>query len=37
MPRINIEEIKEELNKSGWVLVSETYQNLDTNMEYKCD
>ena len=37
MPRINIDEIKEELNKFNWTLVSETYQNLDTNMEYKCD
>ena len=37
MPKISIDEIKNSLAADQWVLVSETYQNLDSNLEYKCN
>jgi hypothetical protein len=36
MPRINIEDIKEVLQPDNWTLISDTYKNLDSNLEYKC-
>ena len=36
MGRISIESIKQELENDGWQLISTTYKNLDTNLEYKC-
>lgn len=36
MSRINIEEIRQQLLEDKWELISETYTNLDTNLEYKC-
>lgn len=37
MGRISIDEIKNSLSTDGWILISETYKNLDTNLEFKCD
>ena len=37
MARITIESINEELKETGWKCVSETYQNLDTPLEFECD
>ena len=37
MAKISIEEIKDTLALYNWELISEQYQNLDTNLEYKCD
>ena len=37
MARINIEDIKEALQPDKWILVSDTYKNLDTNLEFRCD
>ena len=37
MARITIESINEELKETGWKCISETYQNLDTPLEFKCD
>lgn len=37
MARITIEEIQSQLASDGWKLISETYQNLDSNLEFKCD
>ena len=37
MPRISIDTIKEEIQPDNWILVSETYKNLNTNLEFKCD
>lgn len=37
MGRISIDEIKNSLLADGWQLISETYKNLDTNLELKCD
>lgn len=37
MARINIEEIRTALKADKWTLISETYKNLDTNLEFKCD
>ena len=36
MPRISIDEIKSVLEPDGWTLISTTYKNLDSNLEYKC-
>lgn len=36
MPRIKIEDIIKEANNLNWKLVSETYKNLDTEMEFIC-
>ena len=36
MPKISIDEIKNGLSADGWTLISETYQNLDSNLEFKC-
>lgn len=37
MARITIDEIKEALKPDGWELLSETYKNLDTNLEFRCN
>lgn len=37
MARISIESIKKELETDNWQLISTTYKNLDTNLEYKCN
>ena len=37
MARISIDEIKNSISADGWTLISETYQNLDSNLEFKCD
>lgn len=37
MPKISIDEIKNSLAADQWVLISESYQNLDSNLEYKCN
>lgn len=37
MGRINIDEIKSNLSSDGWTLISSTYKNLDSNLEFKCD
>ena len=37
MARITIESINEELKETGWKCISETYQNLDTPLEFECD
>ena len=36
MARISIEQIKKEAEDRNWSLVSETYKNLDTEIEFKC-
>lgn len=37
MPRkITLEEIKDCIQVDGWQLISETYRNLDENLEFKC-
>lgn len=36
MARINIEQIRNEAKELGWTLVSETYKNLDTEIEFIC-
>ncbi|MBQ6628120.1 MAG: hypothetical protein IJH65_04810 [Methanobrevibacter sp.] len=36
MAKITIEQIKEELSKDNWTLISETYKNLDTEMIFEC-
>ena len=37
MARISIDEIKNSISADGWTLISETYQNLDSNLEFKCN
>lgn len=37
MSKISIEEIRDTLSTDGWQLISESYQNLDSNLEYKCN
>lgn len=37
MARINIEDIKEALQPDNWTLISETYKNLDSNLEFRCN
>lgn len=37
MARISIDEIKNSLSTDGWILISDTYKNLDSNLEYKCN
>ena len=37
MARITIESINEELKETGWKCISETYQNLDTPLEFEWD
>ena len=36
MARISIEQIRTEASGLGWTLVSETYKNLDTEIEFTC-
>lgn len=36
MARITIDSIKEALQPDKWSLISDTYKNLDTNLEFKC-
>ena len=37
MAKISIEEIKTCIQPDGWQLISSTYQNLDSNLEFKCN
>lgn len=37
MPRITIETINQELEQYGWKCVSETYKNLETELEFLCE
>lgn len=37
MARISIDEIRKCIAPDGWKLISETYQNLDSNLEFRCD
>ena len=37
MAKISIEEIKACIQPDGWQLISSTYQNLDSNLEFKCN
>lgn len=37
MARISIDEIKNDISADGWILISDTYQNLDSNLEFKCN
>ena len=37
MARINVEDIKSVLAEDKWTLVSDSYKNLDTNLEFKCN
>ena len=37
MSKIKIDEIREELNKDGWSLVSDSYKNLDEVLTFKCN
>ena len=37
MAKIKIEDIKAEIEKEGWSLVSDKYVNLDEEMEFRCD
>ena len=37
MARISIDEIRNSISADGWTLISETYQNLDSNLEFKCN
>lgn len=37
MARISIDEIKDSISADGWTLISESYQNLDSNLEFKCN
>lgn len=36
MAKISIDQIKEELAKDNWTLISEQYKNLDTEMTFEC-
>ena len=37
MAKIKIEDIRAEVEKDGWFLISKDYVNLDTEMEFLCD
>lgn len=37
MSRIKIEDIRAEVEKDGWKVISQEYTNLDTEMEFMCD
>jgi rubredoxin len=37
MARINIDSIKAILAEDKWTLISDSYKNLDTNLEFKCN
>ena len=37
MARIHIDNIRKELEKDGWKLISTEYHNLDENLEFLCD
>ena len=36
MARISIDEIQQVVSTDGWKLISDTYKNLDTNLEFQC-
>ena len=36
MSKIKIEEIQAELKKENWKLISEVYENLDSELVYEC-
>lgn len=37
MSKIKVEDIREELQKDGWKLVSDEYKNLDSEMVFECE
>lgn len=37
MSKLKIDEIRSELEKDGWKVISDTYQNLDSEMEFECN
>ena len=37
MSRIRLEDIRAEVEKDGWKVISQEYTNLDTEMEFQCD
>ncbi len=37
MARISIDEIRNSISADGWILISESYQNLDSNLEFRCN
>lgn len=37
MARITIEDVRAVIEEKGWKLISETYENLDTEMIFECD
>ena len=36
MSKIKIEDIRKELQDDGWKLISDTYENLDSEMIFQC-
>lgn len=36
MARIKIEDIRAEVEKDGWKLISDNYENLDTELVFEC-
>ena len=36
MAKISIEEIQQVISADGWTLISDTYKNLDSNLEFRC-
>ena len=36
MPKFHIEDLKKEASMINWTLLSDTYSNLDTELQYKC-
>ena len=37
MSKIKVEDIREELQKDGWKLISDEYKNLDSEMVFECE
>lgn len=37
MSKIKVEEIQKELEKYGWKLISDEYENLDSQLEFRCE
>ena len=35
--KIKIEDIKEDLKKDGWILISDKYENLDSELVFECN
>jgi hypothetical protein len=36
MARIKIEDVREAVEKEGWKVLSDTYENLETEMKFEC-